>query len=52
MNGGATVSVVGEWRGGMGGGGATVSVVGERRGGMGGDCVCSRGGRYGGRLCL
>ena len=38
--GGATVSVVGEWRGGMGG--ATVSVVGERRGGMGGDCVCSR----------
>ena len=38
--GGATVSVVGEWRGGMGG--ATVSVVGERRGGMGG----------GGRLCL
>ena len=39
--GGATVSVVGEWRGGRGG--ATVSVVGEKRGGMGGgDCVCSR----------
>ena len=35
--GGATVSVVGEWRAVWG---ATVSVVGERRGGMGG------------RLCL
>ena len=35
------MSVVGEWRGGMGG--ATVSVVGERRGGMGrGGCVCGR----------
>ena len=38
--GGATVSVVGEWRGGMGGRGATVSVVGEWRGGMGGGRLC------------
>ena len=35
--GGATVSVVGEWRAVWG---ATVSVVGEWRGGMGGGGLC------------